>query len=382
MSGGRVVTVSAEQSQISTDKTVLAADGVDVCTVSVTVQQDRNDENGQALPTQRYAASNVTISVTPSTGVVITQPTGTADAGGTVTATFTSTNAASVTIGATAFGRTLVSGGAVTVVGGAAPVDPPSGDPFYTMGTTEATVFENANGFTWSARSAQVTVVAAPSGRSGFCAAHTYAGTAPGGNGNAEQRFNLGRNVSELWVEYDIYVPANFVHRNDNPNNNKFFTVWNTSYGSGSGTWQPLFEFRRITDTSSSIRPMSTTEYDLSISSNVPPNRTGPSGSFTNPDLNKAFIGGSGPVDIAGWSQVRIHVKASSATTENDGVIEMWIDGVLFARATGAFRNFGDTGDTVLRNGYFWGAANSGYAEQTTFYTYGAKFYDTDPGWT
>ena len=70
--------MSAAQSQISVDKTTPAADGVEVTTVYVAVQQDREDANWNALPVSQFAASNVTVTATPSTGVTITQPTGTA----------------------------------------------------------------------------------------------------------------------------------------------------------------------------------------------------------------------------------------------------------------------------------------------------------------
>jgi hypothetical protein len=373
----RVVSVSADQSQISTDITNPAADGVAVTTVSVTVKQDRINANLEPMGMPHYAASNVVVSVTPSTGVTITQPTGTAGEDGAVTATFVSTNAATVSVGATAFGRT-VTGNATVVVGGGAPPEPDPGDPFYASGTTEATVRENADGFTWNSTGSRVSVQTVPAGRSGYGLRFRYGPDAnPGGDSSAEQRFNLGRDCSHLWVEYDLYVPSNFAHRwtTTYTANNKFAMFWRTTYSDvTNGTWRIGFEYTSGSGVTpdSTIRPISS-RWDLN--------------SWTDYSVTGGgtFISPTGPLDIDAWNQVRIELAAATDGASSDGIMRMWINGTLFASTTtGKFWNF-DTGtdpaDCFLRNGYLFGWSNSGFTDETDFFIHGAKFYDTDPGW-
>lgn len=378
----RVTTVSPDQSQISTDITNPPADGTTPTTVYVSVKQDRNDDNGLALGMPKYDASEVTVTVTPSTGVTITQPTGTADEFGNVTASFVSTNAATVSVGATAFGAT-VTGNATVVVGGGDPV----GEGLFFSDDFAGGVKTNDNGFTWNSTGSRVTVQLAPDASGDYALRFRYGPDADLADSNAEQRFNLGQDLSELWVQYELWVPSNWTYRSQSSGgtNNKFLQMWNTVYGSGSGTWQFSFEYLRVSASEASIRPMSSTQYDLSITSNPIGVRPGPSGSWSNPNLEDPFIGGTGPLTLGAWHQIRVHYKAASAGAATDGLCEMWIDGVLFATATGTFRNYDDVGDPVMRNGYFMGWANSGFADETDFYirggTNGPKFYNADPGW-
>jgi hypothetical protein len=366
MSGGRVVTVSADQSQISTDVTTLAADGVAVCTVSVSVQQDREDAQGNALPMPQYAASNVTVSVTPSTGVTITQPTGTADENGTVTATFISTNATTASVGATAFGRT-VTGNATVVVGGADPVDPPEGDPFFEDDFAGG-VRNNDNGFTWNSTTSRVAVVAAPDGSGDNALRFRFGPDASGGDSNAEQRWNLGRNVTDLWIDYHVWIPSNYVHRNDTgPDNNKFLRLWGDSYTA-------------INKVGASTNP----------NAGTPPSqlffegREAPSGtSMGSISGTPTTVYGNAPM-LGAWTRFRVQFGMVTAA-ENDGVFRVWKGDTLVIERTNIPLNF-DSSIPYWNNGYFFGWSNSGFLAETDFYIRGGangpKFYDTDPGWT
>lgn len=115
MSGGRIVTLNAVESTITTDVTGIAANGVAVCTVTVRLKQSATRAVGAGLP-----ATAVVLAVTPSTGVTITQPAGTIPATGTVTGSFVSSNVALVSVTATAVDYALPASAAVDV-GGVAP---------------------------------------------------------------------------------------------------------------------------------------------------------------------------------------------------------------------------------------------------------------------
>ena len=215
MSGGRVVTLSPAQTQISTDKSFIAADGTESCRVSVTVK-NTDQTSGEPNPMSGLAASNVVLAVTPSTGVTITQPTGLANASGNVSGSFVSTNAASVSVTATILGQAVTSGSPVVVGGGSAPVDPPSGDPFFEDDFAGG-VRNNDNGFTWGSGGTRVTVQSFD----GFnCLRFRFGPNASGADSTAEQRFNMGRDLSELGLEYYIHIPSTFALRNDPPANN------------------------------------------------------------------------------------------------------------------------------------------------------------------
>lgn len=368
----RVVYIASDDTTVSTDKSVIAANGVESCAVTVSVKQDALDPlTNDNESVQGLAASEVVITVTPSTGVTITQPTGATNASGSVSGSFVSTNATTVTVGATVRGVTAGAGSTV-VVGGGAPPTPPEGDPFYTTSFAVAGLpsNNNADGFTWNGPKNTECVTF----DTRTCLRLRYV---PGGAGTqqAEQRFNMGRDCANVWIEYDLYVPANFTHENESPSNNKFFMIWNTTYGSGSGTWQAGYEYLRSGAASSNLRPMSSKEFGTNASFVT-------SAGLNHPDNNAPFIGASNPLTLGAWHTLRMQFSRSSTGGASDGILRLMVDGVMIAEMTnGPFRNLDNIGDTVLRNGYFMGTANALFLEQTDWYITDLSFYDTNPGW-
>ena len=65
----------------------------------------------------------------------------------------------------------------------------------------------------------------------------SFGGGASGDDAWAEQRFELGGQFGEVWIEYELYVPANYYHRADPPSaNNKFLVhLWAGAYSGGPG---------------------------------------------------------------------------------------------------------------------------------------------------
>lgn len=229
----------------------------------------------------------------------------------------------------------------------------------------------NANGFSWGTGGPRVSV----STERAFSGSHAlrfrFGPDTLKQDSNAEQRFNLGRYLAEYWVDYMLYIPSNFVQRNDLPNNNKFFMTWRDTYSDVTGgTWRIGYEYQ---GTDSRIRPMSS-RWDLNSWTD---------GGLNHPQNGAPFIGGSGPMKIGQWNRVRLQFRAASSRTAADGVMRMWINDSLFAEMTnGKFHNFYATPvDAVLRNGYFMGWSNSGFAQETVFFIDDVKFYDQNPGW-
>lgn len=233
----------------------------------------------------------------------------------------------------------------------------------------------NANGFTWGAQS-RVTV----SNERAFTGTHSlrfsFGPDAIASDSHSEQRFNLGRYLSEYWVDYMLYVPTNFVHRNDPPANNKFFMTWRDTYSDlAGGTWRIGYEY----ETSSGNTPNSTIR---AMSSRWDFNSWESSG-LNHPDNYKPFIGGTGPVRVGQWNRIRLQFKAASSRTASDGIMRMWVNDALYAqKLDGKFHNFFATpADAVLRNGYFLGWSNSGFTQETLIFIDAVKFYDVNPGW-
>jgi hypothetical protein len=242
-------------------------------------------------------------------------------------------------------------------------------EPFFQDGF-ESGAKTNRNGFRWG--DATFVTVSDIRARSGSYALRFRFKARPVGQNNmAEQRFDMGRYLSELWLEYMLYVPANYVHRNDQPNNNTFLVFWLDRYD-GPGTWHAAIELLRRSDLESEARILARKTTSNLVGNSRPEGIQWP-----------RFIHPNGPVRIGEWTRIRVHLKASSSWSADNGVFELWADSTLvFGHYTARFHNF-DTAipDAALRRGYFMGWANSGFTEDTDFFIDDVKFYDRNPGW-
>jgi hypothetical protein len=257
---------------------------------------------------------------------------------------------------------------------GVTPPPPATGTPFF-QDNFDAGTRLSANGFTWGASTA-VTVSTERAYSGTHALRSNYSAAAVGRDGNSEQRFNLGRYVSELSIDYMLYVPANFNHRVEAPDNNKFIMLWRDQYGSQNGTWQIGWEYTRNGDTLSNGRFMSSRwDFDWVTDGGAWPS--------PYPVRSMPMMGTSGPIRAGQWNRVQIHVKAASSRTAEDGQSHLWVNGTLIHSYTkGRFHNFNAAvTEAQLRNGYFMGWANSGFTEQTTFFIDDVKFYQGNPGW-
>jgi len=106
----RIISIDQTQSTISVDKSQILGNGTDICTVSVTLRQKRISQTGQPFSVAGLAADKVQIVVTPSTGVIISQPTGRTSSTGVIQGSFVITSSpTTLTISAVALGVTLAS---------------------------------------------------------------------------------------------------------------------------------------------------------------------------------------------------------------------------------------------------------------------------------
>lgn len=267
----------------------------------------------------------------------------------------------------------------VTVSGGTTttPTPPPAPGLFFSDD------FDNgqrnsANGFTWGGSATQPNPRI--SNERSFSGTHSmrfeYAGTPFGGQGWSEERFNMGRYLSELAFEYMIFVPANFKHRDVPANgagaNNKFFSLWRDNYADNTGSWQISVGWNRTSSAES---------YALF-------HTTRSSHNWIAPFADKPqFIGANTLMKPGQWNRIRFYVKAATyrgaPSLTADGIMRLWINDTLFFSTTTAdFNNFDPNFvGTTLRNGYLLGYANSGFDETTVFFIDAVKFYTGNPGW-
>jgi hypothetical protein len=213
-----------------------------------------------------------------------------------------------------------------------------------------------------------VVVEEVPAGRSGWGIRFRYGPEASGSDSSAEQRFNMGQDLSELWLEYDIWIPANFALRADSPANNKFLALWPTSYSTVGDTYV-VTEFERNGTDTSRARMLG---YGDMFYNNGTTIRSG------DAVMNSNFINAA---KAGTWNTVRVHYRLASGAGQTDGVYEGWLNGDLMWRSRTDWQFWSTGGNNFVRNGYLMGWANSGYTLETDFFIYGGKWYSTDPGW-
>ena len=239
------------------------------------------------------------------------------------------------------------------------PTEPYFIDDFDTCALSKAA---GGSGFGWRSALGGATerpAVTRAIAHSGECSLKfTFAAGGKGVDAWSEQRFALGKRLGELYIQWYQYWPdgteqpsvgPKFHHRQDKgPNNNKFLRLWDDDYR----------------------------HYRVKLGFSTIPKGNGDSEMMTEYGTNERGVGASGAkgdnraiteYERGHWVKIQVHVRLSSAAN-NDGVIEMWVDGV---RTIGNYslRLFpGSIAGNYLRNGYLMGWANSGFNQQTSTY--------------
>lgn len=369
------IQLDAADSFVSADPSDIASDGVETSTITVQAKYlPEGAEDYIALP--GIAASAVVLSAATTTGNTLVQPAAATDANGITTGTIKTTDpSATKVITAAIAGLTMTDTATVTTDSGPPPT-PPSGTPFF-EDTFAGLQVNNADGFVWG--TGKNTAIVSFDGFD--CMRFRYEDAGSSSGPNAERRFDMGREVTHLYIEYDVHIPSNFSHQNISVNNNKWMVLWRDVYSDVTdGTFQIGYEFRTNSSETpgSEIRGMAR-RWDYSFWSSSGPNYS-PTGQFDT------FINASGPVVIGDWNNIKMEYAVASDDASSDGIQRMWINDVLFFETTtGRFWNYPASVNTPtdcwLRNGYFFGTANSGYTEQTDFHIKHPKFHISDPGW-
>jgi len=177
----------------------------------------------------------------------------------------------------------------------------------------------------------------------------------PAGQAMTEQRFQLGGQYPEVWLNYWIRIPVNYSHGDGGggATNNKFMSLWSDGYeaaGTGSSYWLSLHD---AGNGSSSLG------FTYSEGDNT--------GSLAYAQ-DTAFI--QVPQDRGLWKNIVLHVRMESSPGASDGLIEAYIsapDSERYSRihhGKNLKLKLSELG-AGLQSGYFMGWANGSYSQDT-----------------
>ncbi len=211
------------------------------------------------------------------------------------------------------------------------------------------------NGFKWTS-SASTKVVSFQ----GTQALRFWFGGTGAGSGDAwaEQRFFLGSYYRDVWIQYDVYIPTNYIQRvppSGSKNDKAFVQLWTDTYkDTGVGIKGGFHSFADGNGLG-----------DLGFLQASPPN------------TGLIFQPGAKHIDkseLGKWTRVVINIRAG--TGSSDGLARVWKDGVLiydYSKAAKPNNNFTkfmyEPGrNNRFNNGYLLGWSNSGFAQDTLIY--------------
>ena len=342
---------------VSCDPTI-TSDGVDTATITVQIGAQRN---GVWYPWAGVLAADLGVAVTGS-GNTIAPLSGTTNASGIITTTFTTTQAATVkTVSATLFTQ------AITDTATCESDGTPSGTSSTANFDAGTLVFASGDA-TWGG-STQTSVSTTQKVSGTHSLKFAFVGH-PTDDDRAEQRFSIGSNVTQLWVDFQLYVPSNYVHR-DGPSsdNNKFFRLWGDDYNAankvGCSTYLESSESRIYY------------EYVYYTYTNqVGRGPGGVPGARSDP---VDFATGDYVSMVGTWTRIRLHFKMPTAA-QTDGEFRMWYGNTLVETFTSIPGKY-DSAIPYWNTGYFLGAANSGFTDNTDFFIDDVVLHTADPSW-
>lgn len=180
---------------------------------------------------------------------------------------------------------------------------------------------------------------------------------------DAQIRFDLGAEYTELWFQWDYFVPVNYFHRASGAGqNNKLFRLW-----SGTGTTNynnsdkvGLHYNQPYADGSSTLRTQWSNQPFPAITS------VGPALKFPNTQT-----------DLGTWFKMKLYIKAPTAS--QPGTFNVYIDDVLSIQNSGTVDYWPGENHTY-RAGYIFGSARTGYDNETLFYIDNFSVSTTEAG--
>jgi hypothetical protein len=200
-----------------------------------------------------------------------------------------------------------------------------------------------------------------------------FEAAAPGSDSFAEQRFDLGlgKNYTDVTIEWWVFYPngteglgPRFIHRNESPGNNKLFRLWKGNRSDGNDGYSQATHKHGVSTLQSSNAAGNERAYvEWSDGGEMDSN-----GSHYNTSAARGVENFITDAYRGRWIQMKI-VNRSATAANNDGVIEVWRDGirVMNANTLDSYATVGAAGNG-FDFGYIMGWANSGFTENTYLY--------------
>ena len=188
----------------------------------------------------------------------------------------------------------------------------------------------------------------------------------PEGINWAEQRFNMGKAYTEIWISFWVRVPNNYEHLDsDGTDNGKWFALWMDDYSS-KGNGPTIVGSLEIVRELQDGKWVATGSTDLQMTWSVGGN------TVTTPRSSRTRLIDF-PHDQGRWMQWVIRAKAATTTESNDGIIQTW----RRWQGEGGFTKLHDVTDADIgppvegpfgwQKGYLMGYMNSPFAVDTEF---------------
>jgi len=188
----------------------------------------------------------------------------------------------------------------------------------------------------------------------------------PAGQAQAEQRFDTGTPMKDLWISYWLRVPTNFSYGSTGEGTDKFLSMWQDGYeggGVGSTVWLSMHR----SGTGATLGLTYTTG-----------NNTGSLGYQQDvPFITTA--------DRGKWMKLVIHFKTESSPGASDGMIEtyrLWNGSTQYIRLHQALNlplKVPPNGPNGFKSGYILGWANAAYDVETDWLLDDFTIYDSKP---
>ncbi len=203
-----------------------------------------------------------------------------------------------------------------------------------------------------------------------------------------EQRFAINpshlpagvKGLSEIWMQYDQYIPANYEHRDSTPTANSPYTQGRkvlALFGDGYSGSNPVYPTYILgARHARAYRSGMTVIPDNSYASHTFSwaDSSGVKHYYKKGGFPKKRLIVDPRIDKGHWQRRTLHIKLPTSEKSSDGIIEFWIqrraeteNPVIEKIRSISDGTFYDPVRPYLNAGYLLGYTNDGYSEDVTF---------------
>jgi len=230
----------------------------------------------------------------------------------------------------------------------------------FTDGFETGDLSKSTNGFKWNGMGTNPIVVTDFSRDGNASLKFIFRATASSGQAWSEQRYKLGGNYNNVWLKADIFIPGNYYCRKEH-NKGPFF-VWSGTYGHANANVAANFEHWCNSGNAYLTFNPGGDGYNYGHFTTCLKSDCGNKG--TPYSRGVAFVDRA--KDLNKWHEWIVHLRPATTSTSNDGVVEVWKDGVkVWYRYDLAYHS--DVAN-YFDQGYIMGYSNSGFDQETNIH--------------